>query len=81
MDKKMKKYIEISRKFARKQLVERFCFEMELVEKLFGKNDYNLETLINDCRGDAVFTEEEYQEIFEESKKLKKEHSILKELL
>lgn len=71
-------YTKLSHEFAVKQLIERFCFEMEVCEKIFGSKKITLEKLKNDCRSYECFDEEEYKKIFKESIKLKKEHAASK---
>ncbi len=70
MDEKLKIYLKKSHELALKQLMERFCFEMEANEKLFGLKDISLDKLKNDYHSKELFTDQEYQESFKESKKL-----------
>ncbi len=79
MDKKTKLYHELSHKLAVKHLIERFCFELEANEKLFGIDCMTLDRLKNDCHNEELFTEKEYKAIYEESKKLKNKKSFINE--
>lgn len=65
-------YNNLSRAFARYQLVEKFCFELRVGKLLFDE-ELDLLMLINDSHSTFVFTDEEYKEAYEESKKILKE--------
>ena len=65
-------YNNLSRAFARHQLVEKFCFELRVGKLLFDE-ELDLLMLINDSHSTFVFTDEEYKEAYEESKKKLKE--------
>lgn len=79
MDKKVEIYHELSHKLAVKHLIERFCFEMEANEKLFGIDKTTLNRLKNDCHNEELFSEEEYKAIYDESKRLKGKISFINE--
>lgn len=65
-------YNNLSRAFARHQLVEKFCFELRVGKLLFDE-ELDLLMLINDSHSTFVFTDKEYKEAYEESKKILKE--------
>ena len=65
-------YNNLCRAFARHQLVEKFCFELRVGKLLFDE-ELDLLMLINDSHSTFVFTDEEYKEAYEESKKILKE--------
>lgn len=72
MDEKIEIYNKYSHKLAFKQLVERFCFEIEASEKIFNGDKVTLEQLKRDSRNLEVFDDSEYREAFKISKELKK---------
>ena len=65
-------YSNLSKAFARHQLVEKFCFELQVGKLLFDE-ELDLFMLINDSHSTFVFSDEEYREAYEESKKILKE--------
>lgn len=64
MNKNIKTYYKLSHELAKKQLIERFCFEIEANKKIFNKNEISLDILINDCHSEEVFSEKEYIEVY-----------------
>lgn len=65
-------YSNLSKAFARHQLVEKFCFELQVGKLLFDE-ELDLFMLINDSHSTFIFSDEEYREAYEESKKILKE--------
>ena len=66
--KKMNIYLKESHKFALKQLLERFLFEININKELFG-NNISLDELISDSKNTEVFSDMEYKKIYKEALK------------
>lgn len=69
MKEKNELYNKLCHELALYHLYERFCFEMEASEKIFGKSFPSLERLINDTRGNDVFSAGEYNDVYLKCKK------------
>lgn len=79
MKEKMELYKKLSHELAIKQLVERFCLEMEINELLF-QEDFSLEKLKNDVSCLEVFTEDEYEYAYKKGLELKNSKGMLKKI-
>lgn len=79
MKEKMEQYKKLSHELAMKQLIERFCFEMEVSELLFQEG-ITLEKLKNDINSLEVFTEEEYKYAYKKGLELKNNKGMLKKI-
>lgn len=72
MESKFEKYQKLSHALALKQLEERFRFEIKVNKELFNKSNISLAELKNDSHNGEVFTEEEYEEIYQKVNRSKK---------
>lgn len=77
MDEKLELYSKLSHDLAKKHLIERLAFEIEVNQKLFDNDNISLEKLINDCRNLESFSQEEYEEALNQSQELLKETSYI----
>lgn len=62
-------YCNLSRAFAKQQLIERFCFEMS-VSKLLFDEDVDFNSLLEDTHSSFLFTCDEYKRAYDESKEI-----------
>ena len=65
-EKRINKYLNLSHELAKKQLVERFIFELQANRDIFkNKKVLDINNLIDESHNVEIFTKEEYQEIYD----------------